>query len=169
MAQAKKPLKDAAAANSTRWALYRRLCETGLPVEVGTGGRTKYNRTRLGLPKGHWQDAAAVGASTPETIDATGVKAVSITAMGHGSRQMARTDKHGFPIAHRTRQKQHFGLQTGDLVRAVVLRGKYTGTWISRVVVRARPSLTIRIASKPADVHQRTCTRLFAADGYTYA
>lgn len=36
-AQAKAPLKDAAAANATRWALYKRLTATGLPVEVGTG------------------------------------------------------------------------------------------------------------------------------------
>jgi len=44
--QAKVSLTDAAAVNSTRWALYRALCETGLPVEVGTGGRT--NTTACG-------------------------------------------------------------------------------------------------------------------------
>ena len=38
-AQAKLPLKDAAAMNATRWALYERLKATGLPVETGTGGR----------------------------------------------------------------------------------------------------------------------------------
>ena len=42
--QAKAPLKDAAAVNATRWEIWRRLEATGLPVEVGTGGRTKYNR-----------------------------------------------------------------------------------------------------------------------------
>jgi 5-methylcytosine-specific restriction endonuclease McrA len=40
-AQARRPLKDAAAVNATRWALYQRLQATGLPVEVGTDGRTK--------------------------------------------------------------------------------------------------------------------------------
>ena len=168
-AQAKVHMKDAAAVNSTRWALYRRLCETGLPVEVGTGGRTKWNRTRLGLPKAHWVDAACVGASTPDTLTVRDVKPLLITAMGRGTYQACRTDKHGFPVQHRTRQKRHFGFQTGDMVRAVVLRGKYAGTWVSRVVVRARPSFTIRIAGRPADVHQRTCMRLFAADGYAYA
>jgi 5-methylcytosine-specific restriction endonuclease McrA len=49
--QAKKPLKDAAAVNSTRWQLFNRLKETSLPVETGTGGRTKYNRTRLNYQK----------------------------------------------------------------------------------------------------------------------
>jgi 5-methylcytosine-specific restriction endonuclease McrA len=52
-AQAQQPLRDAAAVNSTRWALYQALQATGLPVEAGTGGRTKYNRTRLGWPKTH--------------------------------------------------------------------------------------------------------------------
>ena len=40
-AQRKAPLRDAAAVNSTRWELCRRLKATALPVEVGTGGRTK--------------------------------------------------------------------------------------------------------------------------------
>src|SRR5262245_45688210 len=41
-AQAHAPLRGAAAVNATRWALYRRLVATRLPVEVGTGGRTKW-------------------------------------------------------------------------------------------------------------------------------
>ena len=65
-AQARRPMKDAAAVNTTRWAMYQRLVATGLPVEVGTGGRTKFNRTRLGLEKAHWHDTACVGDSTPE-------------------------------------------------------------------------------------------------------
>src|SRR5262249_58916079 len=65
-AQAQRPLRDAAAVNVSRWALYRRLREIGLPVETGTGGRTKWNRTRWGLPKTHWLDAVCVGVSTPE-------------------------------------------------------------------------------------------------------
>jgi 5-methylcytosine-specific restriction endonuclease McrA len=60
LAQAKAPLKDAAAVNGTRWALYRRLQEVDLPVECGSGGRTKYNRTLRGLTKAHWTDAACV-------------------------------------------------------------------------------------------------------------
>ena len=46
MSQAKRPLKDAAAVNSTRWALFNKLKETGLPVSTGSGGLTKFNRTR---------------------------------------------------------------------------------------------------------------------------
>ena len=50
-AQAKQPLKDVAAVNATRWALFERLKALGLPLEVGTGGRTQWNRTRRGIPK----------------------------------------------------------------------------------------------------------------------
>ncbi|MDK2883324.1 MAG: hypothetical protein PWP58_1660 [Bacillota bacterium] len=64
----KEPLKDAAMMNATRWALYKRLKGMGLPVECGTGARTKYNRLRMGLPKTHYFDACCVGASTPERI-----------------------------------------------------------------------------------------------------
>ena len=167
-AQAKQPLKDAVAVNATRWALYRHLGTTGLPVEVGTGGRTKYNRIRLGMPKTHWADAACVGASTPETLRASGVQPLGIRAMGHGTRQRCRTDRYGFPIAHRARQKRFFGVQTGDVVKACVPSGKYQGTWVSRVVVKASGWFDLVIGGQKASVHQKYCTRLWAADGYTY-
>ena len=61
LSQAKRPLKDAAAVNSTRWALANALKATGLPVELASGGRTKYNRSQLGVPKTHALDAACVG------------------------------------------------------------------------------------------------------------
>ncbi|HEV8194227.1 MAG TPA: RNA-guided endonuclease IscB, partial [Ktedonobacterales bacterium] len=85
-AQAKLPLKDAAAVNASRWALYRRLRATGLPVEVGTGGRTKWNRTVRELPKTHWLDAACVGASTPPVLQVRGVLPLQITATRRESR-----------------------------------------------------------------------------------
>ena len=43
-AQAKKPLRDAAAVNSTRWALFNALNAIGIPVEAGSGGLTQFNR-----------------------------------------------------------------------------------------------------------------------------
>jgi 5-methylcytosine-specific restriction endonuclease McrA len=42
-AQANAPLRDAAAVTATRWALSHRLVATGLPLETGTGGRTKWH------------------------------------------------------------------------------------------------------------------------------
>lgn len=65
LAQAKTPLKDAAAVNATRWHLFERLKATGLPLETGSGGLTKYNRAQRNLPKTHWLDAVCV--ATPVT------------------------------------------------------------------------------------------------------
>jgi 5-methylcytosine-specific restriction endonuclease McrA len=94
--QAKQPLKDAAAVNTTRFALLETLKATGLPVETGSGGLTKFNRTKQGLEKTHWIDAACVGKSTPEKLIVKGIKPLLITANGHGTRQICRTDKYGF-------------------------------------------------------------------------
>ena len=125
------------------WALYAQLCATGLPVECGTGGRTKYNRTRLGISKSHWGDAACVGASTPEALDVAGAQPLGIRAIGHGCRQRCRTDAYGFPTRHVAGRKRHFGFQTGDIVRATVPCGKYAGTHVGRVTVRARGSFNL--------------------------
>jgi 5-methylcytosine-specific restriction endonuclease McrA len=95
--QAKEPLKDAAALNATRWTLLERLKGFGLPVETGSGGLTKYNRTMRDLPKAHWIDAACVGKSTPAQVITDGVIPLEIKATGHNTRQMCRMDKYGFP------------------------------------------------------------------------
>src|SRR5205807_7114876 len=94
LAQAKAPLRDAAAVNATRWELFRRLQVLGLPIECGSGGLTKYNRTTRELPKSHWLDAACVGKSTPVHIKATRVVPLAITAYGHGCRQMCRMSRY---------------------------------------------------------------------------
>jgi 5-methylcytosine-specific restriction endonuclease McrA len=102
-AQAKVPLKDAAAVNSTRRALHQRLLALGLPVETASGGLTKWNRTQRGLPKTHWLDAVCVGASTPERIQGwRDVVPLVIMAQRWQRRQMCLVNGSGFP---RTRAK----------------------------------------------------------------
>jgi hypothetical protein len=111
------------------------LKSSGLPVEVGSGGQTKFHRSQLGLPKAHWLDAACVGElGSTVKVDA-GLKALSIQACGHGSRQMCGTDKYGFPMRHRTRRKLHFGFQTGEMVQANVPAGKHQGLFVGTGVV----------------------------------
>ncbi len=169
LAQAKSPLKDASAVNATRWALYERLKQFGLPVECGTGGRTKFNRTTRNLPKTHWLDAACVGASTPDILHVAGVVPLLIKACGHGNRQMCGINKFGFPTRHRKRQKQYFGFQTGDLVKAIVLTGKKVGTYIGRVLVRAAGSFDITTRhGRVQGIGYRTSTMLYRCDGYGY-
>jgi len=163
-ALAKRPLKDAAAVNSTRWALYQRLKETRLSIETGSGGMTKFNRTRRELPKGHWVDAACVGKSTPERIEIEGVQPLIISAVGHGSRQMCATNKYGFPIRHRTRNKTFLGYQTGDIVVANIPKGKFAGKHFGRVTIRQRKSFMLN----GFDVNPDYLKRVHRADGYGY-
>lgn len=170
MVQAKQPLKDAAVVNSVRWALWRGLNAFGLPFEAGTGGRTKYNRTRLHWPKAHWRDAACVGASTPDGLRSAVASVLVMTCKGHGSRQMCRTDKYGFPSRHIPRQKRHFGFRTSDLVKAVMPGGKYRGRHVGRVAIRTSGSFNIATATGTvAGIHYRHCRIVQRADGYTYA
>lgn len=145
-AQAKQPLKDAAMMNATRWRLYEQLKATRLPVEGGSGARTKMQRIQHGLPKEHYYDALCVGASTPPLFGKIAAYVQRWKYMGRGTRQMCRTNRYGFPIAHRSRQKIHFGFQTGDLVAAVIPRGKYQGTWTGRVTVRTRGTFVLTTA-----------------------
>ena len=169
LAQAKAPLKDAAAVNTTRWALYERLQALGLSVECGTGGRTKYNRVTRQLPKVHWLDAACVGASTPESLATKDVRPWLITATGSGCRQMCSMDKYGFPRTGPKQAKRVQGFQTGDLVRAVVPKGKYAGIHVGRVLVRATGSFDIRTAhGRVQGISHRHCQPIHRNDGYSY-
>jgi 5-methylcytosine-specific restriction endonuclease McrA len=146
-AQAQAPLRDAAAVNTTRWALYHRLQASGLPVEGGTGGRTKWNRTRRGLPKTHWLDAACVGTSTPEPLLVAGIRPLLITATGRHSRQLCRMDRYGFPRTGPKATSTVGGLRTGDLVRAEVpAPSRQAGTAVGRLAVRASGRCTLTTA-----------------------
>ena len=170
LAQAKAPLKDATAVNATRWELYKRLQSTGLPVEVGSGGRTKFNRNTREIEKSHWTDAACVGASTPNKLLLNGVKPLIIKAKGHGRRQRCGTDKFGFPIRHALYSQKFFmGFHTGDLVKANVLTGKYAGIYAGRIAIRFKPSFKLTTGGKSFDVHPKYLKTIHKADGYEYA
>lgn len=166
--QAKRPLKDATAVNSTRWSLFNRLKQTGLPVETGSGGLTKFNRTRLNLPKTHWLDAACVG--KVETLKVLTNQPLLIKATGHGTRQMCRTDKHGFPTRYVPRFKFVKGFQTGDIVKATVTQGKKVGTYIGRIAVRSTGSFNISTSlGLIQGISHKYCCPVHGKDGYSYS
>ncbi len=167
LSQAKKPLKDAAAVNSTRWALFNALIETGLPVSVGSGGQTKFNRVRLNLPKSHWIDAACVG--SVDSLRVLTKQPLLIKATGHGTRQRCRPNKFGFPIGHAPRAKFFQGLQTGDIVKAVIPKGKFAGRYIGRIAIRFRPSFVLQLPTIKFDVHPKYLSHIHKNDGYSYA
>ncbi len=168
LAQAKAPLKDAAAVNSTRWALYQRLKATGMDVETGSGGRTKWNRKRLSIPKAHCLDAACVGRG--DALDHWQQQPVfAIKATGRGAYQRSRLTRHGFPRGYLTRQKRHFGFQTGDMVRALIPAGKHQGSYLARVAVRASGSFNLQTDSATIQgVSHKLCRGVQRGCGYGY-
>jgi 5-methylcytosine-specific restriction endonuclease McrA len=169
LAQAKAPLKDAAAVNTTSRALHERLEATGLPMESGSGGVTKYNRTRRGLPKEHWLDAVCVGMSTPEHLSITAMVPLLITANGHACRQLCLMNAIGFPRTKPKSAKQVKGYQTGDMVKAIVPSGKKIGTYVGRVAVRATGFFNIRTKTGTVEgISHRFCHHVQHVDGYSY-
>ncbi|MCP4346517.1 MAG: HNH endonuclease [Desulfobacterales bacterium] len=162
LAQAKAPLKDAAAVNSTRWALYGRLRAFGLPVETGSGGMTKFSRTKRNLPKSHWTDAACVGKSTPEVLKTDDVEPLQIKAKGQGGRQKAVLNRHGQPKQHRP-LKPVFGWRSGDIA-------KFGGITV-RVIPRTTGSFELTPV-KGGRVFSRSykkLVRVHRSDGYQYS
>jgi len=167
LAQAKRPLKDATAVNSTRWALFDRLKETGKVIITGSGGLTKFNRIGLELPKTHFFDAACVG-DTPN-ISVLANQPLNIKATGHGSRQMCRTDKFGFPSRYVPRFKFVKGFQTGDIIKAVVTSGKKVGTYTGRVTVRSSGSFNVSaVQGLIQGINHKYCFSIHQKDGYNY-
>lgn len=166
--QAVKPLSDAAAVNSTRWALFQRLKATSLNVDVASGGRTKWNRRRLQIPKAHCLDAACVG--HVDAIENWNLPVLIIKAAGRGSYKRTRLTKDGFPRGYLTESKKAFGYQTGDIVKAVVTTGKKVGTYIGRIAIRASGYFDIETENALIEgIHHRFCTRIQRADGYGYS
>jgi 5-methylcytosine-specific restriction endonuclease McrA len=167
-AQMRQPIKDAAAVNATRWALWRALKATGLPVATGSGGRTKYNRCRLNIPKTHALDAVCVG--KVDAVRHWRKPVLAIKATGRGSYQRTRLDAFGFPRGYLTRQKRVHGFQTGDMVQARVTNGKKIGQYTGRVAVRASGSFNIQTQQGVVQgISHRHCKVIQRADGYGYS
>jgi 5-methylcytosine-specific restriction endonuclease McrA len=165
--QLKAPLKDAAAVNATRRALYEALADTGLPIEASSGGRTKFNRSRLGIPKGHALDAACVG--EVGTLIGWQIPTLAIKATGRGDYCRTRLTAYGFPRGYLMRSKSVRGFQTGDMVRACIPSGKKAGTHVGRVAVRATGSFNVQtLTGVVQGVNARHCTILHRSDGYGY-
>jgi 5-methylcytosine-specific restriction endonuclease McrA len=162
-AQQQISLSETAAVNATRTKILQELFRTALPVEVSTGGKTKFNRNRFNVPKTHALDAVCTG-NTPGLTD-WNLLAVNIKACGRGSYKRTNTDASGFPRAYLTRQKKAFGFQTGDIVSAIVPKGKRAGKYFGRVSVRARGSFKIGNVN---DISHKHCRVIQRTDGYAY-
>lgn len=167
--QVKKSLKDCAILNATRWKVYKKLVSTGLEVECGSGALTKMNRIKLGLKKSHCLDACCIGTSTPETMIFKVSNLLQITALGRGNRQLLNLDKYGFPRGQISRQKMYFGFQSGDMIKAIVPKGKYKGTYFGSVSCRKRGSFNINLLKgRIQGINYKYCQIIQKFDGFKY-
>lgn len=133
-------------ASSSRRYIERALFQMFGSVECSSGGRTKYNRERLGFPKDHHYDALCVG-SVPEAgyKDLTHGYCLYAKAIGRGSRLRGQINKCGIiTVKFAKSKKRKFGFQNGDIVRAVNPAGKYVGSHVGRVMTRSSGYFDIR-------------------------
>lgn len=167
--QVKKSLKDCAILNATRWKVYELLSNTGLEIECGTGARTKMNRINLKLPKDHHYDAICIGKSTPDEVIFKTDNVLYIKALGRGNYSRTTLNKYGFPKAYLPRQKYFFGFQSGDMVKAVVPKGKYKGTWYGSIACRSTGNFNINlIKGRIQGINHKHCQIVQRFDGYKY-
>ncbi|CAM5253403.1 RNA-guided endonuclease IscB [Streptomyces avidinii] len=172
IAQLRRPLQDVAATNATRLQLVKALAAQGVPVHAWSGGRTHWNRLAMGLPKSHTLDALATGVIDRARGDAlvrVPAQILVVASTGRGSYARTTPDRFGFPRLQRPRGKVHHGYSTGDLVAAVVPKGKWAGSWVERVAVRTSGQHRITTLTSRFDVSHRNLRLLQRADGYTYA
>lgn len=82
---------------------------------------------------------------------------------------MCRMDKYGFPKTLPKQFKRVKGFQTGDIVKAVVTKGKKKGVYEGKVSVRASGSFNIKTKNGTVQgISHKYCNLLHRADGYSY-
>ncbi|MHB8289357.1 MAG: RNA-guided endonuclease IscB [Acidimicrobiales bacterium] len=129
LAQAKAPLKDAVAADATRWALWalwQELAATELSAFTASGGRSRWNRSRFAVSKSHTLERFCVR----QVAGIASYRGVAVAARAKGRRSYARTrpDAKGLPRLRLARTKPHHGFVTRDCVQALVQSGNLAGT-----------------------------------------
>ena len=163
----KKLPKDAAIVQSARNYMVKEITKLVSDTTTYDAWITKYNRDQLGLPKQHYYDALSVG-NTANYKFLTD-KVLQISAKGRGSRQMCRMDSYGFPRTSAKASKSVKGLQTGDIVKAIVPTGLKQGEYLGKVAVRSSGYFDIQTKTKTIQgVGYRYCHIVQRSDGYSY-
>jgi hypothetical protein len=162
-------LKEAAAVNATHYAVGRVVKNRIPDTTFWSGGRTKKNRSDQGYLKDHWTDAACVG-EVGASVRLEAKLPLIIAAKGHGSRQMCRMDRFGFPRTTAKALRSVQGFKTGDIVTAQVSTGKKAGHHAGRVAVRANGYFNITTLDGVVQgISYRYCRIQHRNDGYGYS
>ena len=165
--QLKKPLKDAAAVNATRNTIFSELLKTGLPIAIGTGGQTKYNRRLLNIPKTHALDAACVGDVTQ--VNNWNVPHTAIKCNGRGQYCRTLLNRFGFPRRRLPRVKTFFGFSTGDMVSTFVKTKEGIKQTISRIAVRSCGYFALKYNKEVVSIKWFNCKLVQRNNGYSYS
>ena len=82
---------------------------------------------------------------------------------------MCRVDGYGFPRTKAKSEKRVGGFQTGDIIRAVVPKGKKKGVYEGRVAVRKSGNFNIKEGKKTVQgIGAKYCKLIQRTDGYNY-
>jgi len=107
--------------------------------------------------------------STPDNLIFRTSNVLYITAAGRGNRKLLLLDKYGFPRGRISKQKFYFGFRTGDMIKAVIPKGKYKGIWVGSVACRKRGNFDIKVSNgKRYSVSYKYCQIIQKFDGYEY-
>lgn len=159
---------DAAIVQSMKTYTKSKLEKLG-ELKVFPAWMTKLNRIENGFSKQHFFDAVCVGENQEYFIERTLDKVLIIKAIGRGNRQMCLMDKYGFPRTSAKGAKRVLGFQSGDRVKAVVSKGKKTGTHIGKVAVRSTGNFNIGTGKELVQgIKASNCKLLQRTDGFDY-
>ncbi len=137
-------------------------------VTTGEGWETYFNRKEVALPKEHYYDAMCIGDNYKYKIVTNSV--LEVKAQGRGSRQMCRMDRFGFPRTKAKGSKIVKGFQTGDIVKAIVTKGKKIGTYLGKVAVRVSGNFNITTNTGTIQgINHKYCKTIQKGDGYAYS
>jgi 5-methylcytosine-specific restriction endonuclease McrA len=161
-------LKDAAAVNASRYAVGGVIKHFIADTQFWSGGRTKKNRSEQHYQKDHWIDAACIG-DKGSAVELLCSNILIANAKGHGSRQMCRVDKYGFPRTKAKTCSVVNGFKTGDMVVAIVPTGKKQGIHSGRVAVRKNGFFNIQSKTGVVQgVSHKHCRIIQRSDGYNF-
>ena len=170
----KAPMGDSVVLLAMRSGIREVLERESLPLETSMISPRRANIKRLGLPFSPALNAACVGEIG--TLTGWDIPILRIKSMGRGSYQRTGSYIPGRPKGdHRNRQifsrkKIHYGFQSGDIVKAVVKRGKEPGTYRGRVTVRAAGSMDLKSdKGKEVRVAPSNSRLIQRSDGYSYS
>ena len=163
----RKTPKHASIIQSARNYTLKEL-EKDFEVNTGEGWETYSNRKEVNLPKEHYYDAMCIGDNYKYKIVTDNV--LEVKAQGRGNRQMCLMDRFGFPRTKAKGSKIVKGFQTGDIVKAIVTKGKKIGTYIGKVAVRASGNFNITSnAVIVQGISYKYCKTIQKGDGYAYS